>query len=59
MRRVPAAGAAGVAVTAQVFRGRLHFVLPIGIGQTEIVDDVTHAELIKALGSIGIKRPPR
>ena len=43
----------------KVFRGRLHFVLPTGIGQTEIVDDVTQSELIKALGTIGIKRPTR
>ena len=40
----------------KVLRGRLHFVLPTSIGHTEIVDDVSESELIKALATIGITR---
>jgi 3-dehydroquinate synthase len=36
--------------------GRLHFVLPTGIGATTIVDDVTEKEMKKALGKLGLKK---
>jgi 3-dehydroquinate synthase len=36
-------------------RGRLHFVLPIAIGATTIVDDVTEEELMGALREIGLR----
>ncbi|HVB37981.1 MAG TPA: 3-dehydroquinate synthase [Vicinamibacterales bacterium] len=37
----------------KVVNGRLHFVLPTGIGSTRIVDDVTEKELAAALAGIG------
>jgi 3-dehydroquinate synthase len=38
----------------KVVAGRLHFVLPAGIGGTVVVDDVTEAELTQALVSFGM-----
>jgi 3-dehydroquinate synthase len=38
----------------KVVGGTLHFVLPNRIGQSEVVADVTTAEIASALGSIGI-----
>ena len=35
--------------------GRLHFVLPIAIGGTSIVDDVTEKEMKKALRTVGFR----
>ena len=40
----------------KVVAGRLHFVLPRGIGDTVIVDDVTEKDIRRALGTIGIRR---
>jgi 3-dehydroquinate synthase len=40
----------------KVIRGTLHFVLPVKIGRTEIVTDVTPAELTRALRSIGLRK---
>jgi 3-dehydroquinate synthetase len=40
----------------KVIRGTLHFVLPVKIGKTEIVTDVTPAELTRALRSIGLRK---
>ena len=53
--------ATGLALAAsrrdkKVLRGRLHFVLPTGIGETAIVDDVSESEIIKALSTIGVKK---
>jgi 3-dehydroquinate synthase len=48
--------AACVAATTRdkkVLAGRLHFVLPTGIGRTRIVTDVTGAHLTRALRSLG------
>jgi 3-dehydroquinate synthase len=39
----------------KVIAGRLHFVLPIAIGSTTIVGDVTPEELTQALLAIGLK----
>ena len=39
----------------KVVAGRLHFVLPRGIGDTVIVDDVAEKEIRRALGTIGIR----
>jgi 3-dehydroquinate synthase len=39
----------------KVSRGTLHFVLPVRIGETTIVDDVTPKELRAALKTIGVK----
>ena len=39
----------------KVIAGRLHFVLPQGIGDTVIVDDVTEKEIRHALGTIGVR----
>ena len=39
----------------KVVAGRLHFVLPRGLGDTVIVDDVTEKEIRRALGTIGIR----
>jgi 3-dehydroquinate synthase len=39
----------------KVSRGTLHFVLPLRLGTTAIVDDVTEAELKAALKTIGIR----
>ena len=40
----------------KVLRGKLHVVLPIALGRTEIVNDVTEREIVRALASIGIRR---
>lgn len=40
----------------KVVAGRLHFVLPTGIGSWAIVDDVTEKELKKALTRLGLKK---
>ncbi len=48
--------AACVAATARdkkVLAGTLHFVLPVGIGRTRVVTDVTGAALTRALRSLG------
>ncbi len=39
----------------KVIAGRLHFVLPHGIGDTVIVDDVGEEDIRRALGTIGIR----
>ena len=39
----------------KVAAGRLHYVLPVGIGETLIVDDVTREELGRALQAIGLQ----
>ena len=39
----------------KVVSGRLHVVLPNGIGDTVIVDDVTEQELKSALAIIGVR----
>jgi 3-dehydroquinate synthase len=39
----------------KVIAGTLHFVLPRSIGSTEIVTDVTSAELLGALSAIGLR----
>jgi 3-dehydroquinate synthase len=39
----------------KVVGGKLHFVLPAGIGATTVVTDVTTEELTEALGAIGIR----
>lgn len=38
----------------KVVAGKLHFVLPTGIGRVEIVDDVSQRELVRALKSVGL-----
>jgi 3-dehydroquinate synthase len=38
----------------KVHEGRLHVVLPTGIGGSQIVDDVSEAELLRALREIGL-----
>jgi 3-dehydroquinate synthase len=48
-----------VAATARdkkVIQGTLHFVLPVAIGKTEIVKDVTRQDLARALRKIGLAR---
>lgn len=40
----------------KVISGKLHFVLPVKIGKTEIVADVTTTELTRALRSIGLRK---
>ena len=40
----------------KVVAGRLHFVLPTGIGGTSIVDDVTEKEMKAALLRLGFKK---
>jgi 3-dehydroquinate synthase len=40
----------------KVVRGTLHFVLPVAIGKTMIVSDVTTAELRNALRRLGLRR---
>jgi 3-dehydroquinate synthetase len=40
----------------KVISGKLHFVLPVKIGKTEIVTDVTTAELTRALRAIGLRK---
>ena len=39
----------------KVIRGTLHEILPTGIGTTEIVDDVTEREIVRALRAIGLR----
>ncbi|MCA1652244.1 MAG: 3-dehydroquinate synthase [Acidobacteria bacterium] len=39
----------------KVVAGQLHFVLPVAIGQTTVVPDVTTAELVGALKVLGLK----
>jgi 3-dehydroquinate synthase len=43
----------------KVVAGKLHFVLPDGIGSTTVVTDVTREELTDALVAIGAKSEPR
>jgi len=38
----------------KVHAGRLHFVLPTGIGRSQIVTDVSEAELLRALRDLGL-----
>ncbi len=38
----------------KVHEGRLHFVLPTGIGASQIVTDVSEAELLRALRDLGL-----
>jgi len=38
----------------KVHEGRLHFVLPTGIGSARIVTDVSEADLLRALGDLGL-----
>ncbi len=40
----------------KVVAGRLHFVLPAGIGSTKVVNDVTTDELREALTAIGVRK---
>jgi len=40
----------------KVLRARLHFVLPTAIGEATVVDDVTEAELARALKKVGLQR---
>ncbi len=40
----------------KIVAGRLHFVLPTGIGAATIVDDVTEKEMMKALESVGFRK---
>ena len=40
----------------KVLRGRLHFVLPTRVGTTEIVDDVSETEIVKALRALGVTK---
>jgi 3-dehydroquinate synthase len=40
----------------KVVSGRLHFVLPTGIGSTAIVDDVTEKEMKEALKRVGFRK---
>jgi 3-dehydroquinate synthetase len=39
----------------KVIAGHLHFVLPLGIGRTTTVTDVTSDELIAAARSLGLR----
>ncbi len=39
----------------KMVEGRLHFVLPVDIGQAEVVTDVTAAELAEALRAVGCR----
>ena len=39
----------------KVIHGRLHYVLPVTIGETTIADDVTRAELEQALRAVGLR----
>ena len=41
----------------KVVAGKLHFVLPAGIGSTVVATDVTDEELTQALGAIGVRNP--
>jgi len=39
----------------KVIAGKLHFVLPVGIGKVEIVDDVSQRELVRAMKAVGMR----
>ena len=39
----------------KVVAGKLHFVLPTAIGKTEIVNDVSQRELVKAMKAVGMR----
>jgi 3-dehydroquinate synthase len=52
LRRADALEAA--AYDKKITQGRLHFVLCTGLGSTQIVSDVTQAELSDALAAIGL-----
>ena len=39
----------------KVIAGKLHFVLPVGIGKVEIVADVSQRELVRAMKAIGMR----
>ena len=39
----------------KVIAGKLHFVLPVGIGRVEIVDDVSQRELVRAMRAVGMR----
>jgi 3-dehydroquinate synthase len=40
----------------KVVDGRLHFVLPTGVGATAIVNDVTEKDIRKALARLGLTK---
>lgn len=44
-----------IARDKKVIDGRLHYVLPVGIGETVIADDVTSEELEQALRTVGLR----
>lgn len=46
---------AAIARDKKVVSGRLHYVLPVAIGETVIADDVSSAELRQALVAIGLR----
>jgi 3-dehydroquinate synthase len=39
----------------KVIAGKLHFVLPVGVGTVEIVDDVSQRELVRAMKAVGMR----
>jgi 3-dehydroquinate synthase len=39
----------------KVIAGKLHFVLPVGIGNVEIVGDVSQRELVRAMKAVGMR----
>ncbi len=39
----------------KVIAGKLHFVLPVGIGKVEMVSDVSQRELVRAMKAIGMR----
>ena len=39
----------------KVVAGKLHFVLPVGIGKVDIVDDVSQRELVRAMKAVGMR----
>lgn len=39
----------------KVIAGKLHFVLPVGVGKTEVVNDVSQRELVRAMKAIGMR----
>jgi len=44
-----------ISLDKKVIRGRLHFVLAKGLGDTVIVDDVTTRELRAAMRAVGLR----
>ena len=44
-----------VARDKKVIDGTLHYVLPVGIGKTTVVTDITGAELHEALRGVGLR----